>query len=49
MRDKEPALFMNINDAIEIVLALAREHATDQEIIACDVLEDFAVNILGDE
>jgi hypothetical protein len=41
---------MNLCDAIEHVLRLARQAATtteDKE--ACDQVEDFAVNELGDE
>jgi hypothetical protein len=40
---------MNLNDAIEIVLALAREHADEEQAEACDLLEDYAVNHLGDD
>jgi len=42
--------FMTLQDAIDIVLRLARETAsTENESIACDVVEDFAVNQLGDD
>ena len=41
---------MNLCDAIEIVLHLARPQATtDTDHEACDLLEDFAVNTLGDD
>ena len=34
----------------EIVIALARQNAlTDEEKAACDVVEDFVVNQLGEE
>ena len=42
--------FMTLEDAIEIVMAMARKMAeTDEEINACNVVEDFIVNNLGDE
>jgi hypothetical protein len=53
---------MNICDAIEIVLSLARQNALDPKTCdpdlqneaqrqreACDTLEDFATNHLGDD
>jgi hypothetical protein len=53
---------MTLIDAIELVLALARQNALDPETCdeelreealrqreACDTLEDFAVNHLGDD
>lgn len=41
---------MDLIEAIEIVLALARKQATTiDEIEACDTVEDFAVNQLGDD
>jgi len=41
---------MDLVDAIEIVLELARKVATTKEDKeACNILEDFAVNELGDD
>ncbi len=41
--------FMTLEDAIEIVMAMARKMAeADEEINACNVVEDFFVNNLGD-
>lgn len=41
---------IDVQDAIGIVLHLARQAAqTDQDRIACDVIDDFAVNHLGDD
>lgn len=48
---------ITIQEAIEIILSLARQNIAPEEmeqeharqIEACNVLEDFAVNHLGDE
>lgn len=41
---------MDLVDAIEIVLALARSQAVSEEQQeACNLLEDYAVNELGDD
>ena len=41
---------MNIADVIEIVLVLARRNdLTPDQIETCNILEDFAINHLGDE
>jgi hypothetical protein len=45
-------MFVEINEAIEIVLALARESIdgdNEKQIEACNTVEDFAVNNLGDD
>lgn len=40
---------MDILDAIETVLKVARTHAKNQnELEACDTLEDFAVNVISE-
>lgn len=41
---------MDIADALQIVIDLARKNATtDKEKTACDVVEDMAVNQFGDD
>ena len=41
--------FITLEDVIEIVMAMARKTAeTNEEAIACNVVEDFFVNNQGD-
>ena len=45
-----PPIFIDFHAAVETVLQLARASAaTPQEHTACDTVEDFVVNHLGDD